>query len=100
MAATLTPEQITAALKDLRGWTYEPSGSAGKLVCTYTFKHFKEAMSFLVRVGFEAEAMNHHPEIHNVYRTVTLSLSTHDAGNKVTQKDVDLARAIQHLSWV
>ncbi len=96
MAKPLSSEQITAALKDLPGWSRE----SDKLARTFTFKHFREAMSFLVRVGFEAEAMNHHPEIFNVYRTVKLSLSTHDAGGKVTQKDVDLARAINHLSWV
>lgn len=96
MASPLTSDQITAALKDLPGWTFDNN----RLVRTFEFHHFKEAMSFIVRVAFEAEAMNHHPELFNVYKTVKISLNTHDAGGKVTQKDVDLAKAIQHLSWV
>lgn len=96
MASTLTAKQITAALKDLPGWEFDND----RLVRAFEFKHFKEAMSFIVRVGFEAEAMNHHPHLVNVYNSVKISLNTHDAGGKVTQKDVDLAKAIQHLSWV
>lgn len=92
----LTAAQITAALKDLKGWTRD----GDKLTRTFEFKHFKEAMGFVVRMAFEAEAMGHHPELHNVYRTVKVSLSTHDADDKITQKDVDLAKAIDHLSWV
>ncbi|MCC7204551.1 MAG: 4a-hydroxytetrahydrobiopterin dehydratase, partial [Phycisphaeraceae bacterium] len=51
-------------------------------------------------VGLEAEAINHHPDLRNVYNSVRIALSTHDAGGKVTGMDVALARAIQHLSWV
>ena len=58
---------------------------------------FREAMSFLVRISFEAEQRNHHPEIYNVYKTVELALTTHDAGNKVTALDVELAAAIEEL---
>jgi 4a-hydroxytetrahydrobiopterin dehydratase len=95
MAAPLTDAQIATALANLPGWTHENH----KLTRTLKFAHFKEAMSFIVRVAFEAEAMNHHPEIFNVYSTVRLSLNTHDAGGKVTQKDVDLATAIEHFNW-
>lgn len=46
----------------------------------------------MVRAGFEAEAVNHHPEWTNVYNRVSVRLTTHDAGGRVTDKDVDLAR--------
>ena len=53
----------------------------------------------MVRAGFEAEAMNHHPEWTNVYNRVAIRLNTHDAGGKVTAKDVELAKRIQNISW-
>jgi 4a-hydroxytetrahydrobiopterin dehydratase len=54
----------------------------------------------MVRVGFEAEAMNHHPDWTNVYNRVAIRLNTHDAGGKVTAKDVTLAQKIESLAWV
>jgi 4a-hydroxytetrahydrobiopterin dehydratase len=53
-----------------------------------------------VRAGFEAEELNHHPEWTNVYNTVAIRLNTHDAGNKVTGKDVELATRLERISWV
>ena len=53
-----------------------------------------------MRVAFEAEALNHHPEWTNVYNRVAIRLNTHDAGGKVTRKDVELAQRIQKISWV
>lgn len=98
-AATPLPSpRIADAMARLPGWTFD--ADAGRLTKTYNFNHFREAISFLVRVAFEAERVQHHPEIHNVYRTVELSLSTHDAGDKVTQKDIDLALAIEKFNWV
>ena len=91
MPAQLTDEQIQAALPDLPGWAYIDS----KLTKTYKLGNFREALALIVRIGLEAEAANHHPELFNVYSFVTVSLWTHDAGNKVTQKDVDLAKAIE-----
>ena len=95
MPEALTQQQIDAALKELPGWRFD----ADKLVRKFEFGSFKEAVSFLVRVAFEAEARDHHPEVHNVFKWVTISLSTHDAGGKVTSKDVDLASAIQAIDW-
>lgn len=92
----LTPEEIGRALETLAGWTLQ--GDA--LARSYTFGSFCEAMSFMVRAGFEAEALNHHPEWTNIYNRVVLRLSTHDAGGKVTAKDVELARRIQQIAWV
>ena len=100
MPDPLTPDAIDAALADLPGWSYDTAEQAGKLSKTFNFDSFKEAMGFLVRVGFEAEAMNHHPEIFNVYSTVKIALSTHDADGKVTRKDADLAKRIESINWI
>ncbi|MEM6751010.1 MAG: 4a-hydroxytetrahydrobiopterin dehydratase [Planctomycetota bacterium] len=89
----LTEEAIAEALESLAGWAHRGDTLAKEFV----FADFRQAMGFVVRVGFEAEALNHHPELFNVYNKVTLCLSTHDAGGKVTQKDVDLATAISAL---
>jgi 4a-hydroxytetrahydrobiopterin dehydratase len=51
-------------------------------------------------MAFYAEEMNHHPELENVYNTVSIALTTHDAGGTVTQMDVDLAKKIESFSWV
>lgn len=63
----------------------------------FLFKNFTEAFGFLVKVAIVAEKHNHHPQILNVYNRVELSLSTHDAGNVVTDKDYQLAAAIDQL---
>lgn len=68
-----------------------------KLTRSFEFENFVEAFSFLTKVALEAEKAQHHPEITNVYNKVTLRLSTHDAGNKVTRKDRDLAQQIDKL---
>lgn len=61
------------------------------------FKNFVEAWGFMSQVAILAEKMNHHPEWSNVYNKVEIRLSTHDAGNKVTEKDRKLAAAIDKL---
>ncbi len=96
MAKPLPRPEIDAALANLPGWACE--GDA--LAKTFKFGSFREAMSFMVRVSYEAEAMDHHPDWTNVYNRVAVRLNTHDAGGKVTAKDVDLAKKIQALSWV
>src|SRR5512141_2809244 len=96
MAKPLTKPQIAAALAGLPGWACK--GDA--LAKTFQFGGFREALSFMVRVGFEAEALDHHPDWTNVYNRVVIRLNTHDAGGKVTAKDVALAKKIQAVSWV
>ncbi len=64
----------------------------------FLFKDFIEAFAFLSKVAILSEKHNHHAEIYNVYNKVKLTLSTHDAGNTVTQKDHDLANAIDELT--
>ena len=96
MATALASAEIQQALARLPGWVHE--GSA--LVKTFSFGSFREAFSFMTRVAFEAEALDHHPDWTNVYQRVTVRLSTHAAGGQVTAKDVELAGRIQKLSWV
>ncbi|MEO5571860.1 MAG: 4a-hydroxytetrahydrobiopterin dehydratase [Bacteroidia bacterium] len=64
---------------------------------TFQFKNFVEAFAFMTRVAFIAEKMNHHPDWKNVYNRVEISLSTHDAGDIVTDRDRKLAEAIDKL---
>ena len=92
----LTRKKITDALQTLPGWSFKREALARE----FKFGSFREALSFMVRVGFEAEAMDHHPEWTNVYNRVAIRLNTHDAGGRVTAKDVELAGKIQALSWV
>jgi len=68
-----------------------------KLQRSFTFKDFVQAFSFMTRIAFIAEKMNHHPEWTNVWNKVSISLSTHDAGDVVTEKDRKLAEAIDKV---
>jgi 4a-hydroxytetrahydrobiopterin dehydratase len=63
----------------------------------FKFKDFSEAFAFMTRVALEAEKLNHHPTWTNTYNTVSIELSTHDAGNTVTELDRKLAAAIDKL---
>ncbi|MFA5667784.1 MAG: 4a-hydroxytetrahydrobiopterin dehydratase [Balneolaceae bacterium] len=93
MSSPLTQTDISYKVKKLSGWNYENN----KLSKSYKFNNFKESLAFIVRIGLEAEIMQHHPEIYNVYNRVKIDLQTHDAGAKVTQKDIDLASAIDKI---
>lgn len=64
---------------------------------TFTFTNFIEAWGFMNKVALMAEKMDHHPNWSNVYNKVSISLSTHDAGNTVTEKDRKLALEIDNL---
>jgi 4a-hydroxytetrahydrobiopterin dehydratase len=68
-----------------------------KLYRKFSFKDFSEAFAFMTRVALIAEKMDHHPLWTNVYNTVEVWLSTHDAGDVVTDKDKKLAAAIDSL---
>ncbi len=96
MSKPLDDKELSQALDHLKGWALLDD----KLVKTFKFSSFREAIGFIIRLSFEAEDMNHHPEIQSVYNRVEISLTTHDAGNRVTEKDVRLAKAIERFSWV
>jgi 4a-hydroxytetrahydrobiopterin dehydratase len=68
-----------------------------KLYKKFQFKNFSEAFAFMTRVAIEAEKMNHHPLWTNVWNTVEIWLSTHDAGDVVTTKDEELSSKIDAL---
>ena len=93
MSDPLTDDALQAALADLPGWACE----SDMLKKTYTFDSFRAAVAFMVRLAFEAEQRDHHPRLVNVYDRVEVGLTTHDAGNRVTERDVALARAVESL---
>ncbi len=95
MTAKLSTAQRAKALAKLKGWSYEPKREA--ITKTFTFKNFVEAFGFMTKAALAAERMDHHPEWSNVYRTVNVLLTTHDAGG-LTQNDVNLARAMDEAS--
>ncbi|PRY44188.1 4a-hydroxytetrahydrobiopterin dehydratase [Spirosoma oryzae] len=68
-----------------------------QLVRDFTFADFSEAFAFMTRVALAAEKMDHHPWWSNVYNNVTIKLTTHDAGNTVTERDRQLATLIDTL---
>lgn len=92
--AALTQAQLDEALAALPEWELRDDA----LVREFTFANFREAIGFITRMAFEAEQRNHHPELSNVWNRVTLRFTTHDDGNVVTRKDVDMARACDELT--
>ena len=68
------------------------------LTAEFKFKDFSQAFAFMTEVAIAAEKMNHHPEWTNVWNTVRFSLSTHDAGNTVTDRDRKLAEKIDAIA--
>jgi 4a-hydroxytetrahydrobiopterin dehydratase len=95
MAAKLSADARKAALAKLSGW----SDVSGRDAITkkFTFKDFNQAFGFMTRAALVAEKMDHHPEWFNVYKTVEVTLSTHDAGG-VTELDVKLAETMNQLA--
>ncbi len=92
MSELLTGEVRETALADLNGWAEVEGRDA--ITKTYEFGDFSEAFAWMTRVALTAEKMNHHPEWFNVYKTVTVTLSTHDAGG-LTMRDISLARMME-----
>lgn len=95
MVEKLTLEARKAALGSLNGWSEVPGRDA--IARTFTFRNFNEAFGFMTRVALVAEKSDHHPEWRNVYKTVEVVLSTHDADG-VTQRDIALAEAMNKIA--
>lgn len=91
----LSPEAQAEALATLTGWKLAQGREA--ISKRFVFRDFSEAFGWMTRVALLAEAANHHPEWSNIYRTVDVTLATHDAGG-LTELDVKLARAIDALA--
>jgi 4a-hydroxytetrahydrobiopterin dehydratase len=95
MAQKLTGEARSRALAKLAGWSeLQGRDAIGK---KFVFKDFSEAFGFMTRAALVAEKLDHHPEWFNVYKTVEVTLSTHDAGG-LTDLDVQLAEAMNAIA--
>lgn len=92
-ANVLPDAQLQAALAELPGWEV----LNGKLHKTFKFSDFTAAFGFMTKVAIEANTMNHHPEWCNVWNRVTIDLVTHEAGDRISDLDVTLARKIESL---
>ncbi len=97
MAQKLAGADRTSTLGKLPGWTEVQGRDA--ITRKFVFKDFNEAFGFMARAALVAEKMDHHPEWFNVYKTVEVTLSTHDAGG-VTELDVKLAQAMDKIAGV
>ncbi|WP_420132793.1 4a-hydroxytetrahydrobiopterin dehydratase [Rhodopseudomonas sp.] len=95
MVERLTATERQAALQALTGW--QDAEGRDAIVRTFTFRDFNEAFGFMTRVALVAEKNDHHPEWRNVYKTVEVVLTTHDAGG-VTRRDVALAEAMNAIA--
>jgi 4a-hydroxytetrahydrobiopterin dehydratase len=95
MADKLTADARKAALAKLKDWSDVPGRDA--ITRKFTIKDFREAFAFMTKVADIANEIDHHPEWSNVYKTVEVTLSTHDAGG-VTGLDVKLAEAMDRLA--
>jgi 4a-hydroxytetrahydrobiopterin dehydratase len=98
MPEALLPAAVAQLLEHLPGW----SGDVHGLTRTWRFRDFRTAMAFMHGAAPAIDAGDHHPEWCNVYDRVSVTLRTHDAGDRVTELDVKLARlldaeAVRHL---
>jgi 4a-hydroxytetrahydrobiopterin dehydratase len=95
MAEKLSGEARKSALARLKDWREVAGRDA--ITRKFVFKDFNEAFGFMARAALVAEKLDHHPEWSNVYKTVDVTLSTHDAGG-VTELDIKLAETMDKLA--
>mgnify|MGYP003648067634 FL=1 len=88
----MNTHEIQEALKNLSGWALKDD----MIQKSFIFADFKEAFSIMTHIAFECEKQNHHPNWEDVYNSLTIKLSTHDADG-ITQKDIDLAKSIEKI---
>jgi 4a-hydroxytetrahydrobiopterin dehydratase len=93
LVAVLSDDEISTGLGSLPGW--DRAGDA--IEKTFELPSFPDAIAFVTRVGFLAEAADHHPDLDVRWRKVTVALSTHDAGG-ITAKDLSLAGEIESVA--
>lgn len=94
MAKQLTATERQSALEQLSDWRLTDSGDA--IFKRFVFTDFNVAFGFMTRVALIAEKMDHHPDWSNVYKTVEVTLSTHDSGG-LTERDILLATAMDQI---
>lgn len=97
MAEKLQGPARVQQLSELDGWQDVDGRDA--IQKTFTFRNFNQAFGFMTRVAMQAEKLDHHPEWFNVYKTVEVTLSTHDAGG-VTELDIKLARFMDKAAGI
>lgn len=95
MADALTDAAISEALTKLNGWQRD----GDTITKTFELPSYMAGLAFASAAGTIAEGFDHHPDMQIGYKKVTLAFSTHDAGNKITQKDIDVATAIEALPY-
>lgn len=96
MATTaLNDSEIEAALHDINGW--EREGDA--LVRTYKFDSYLAGVAFASAAGVVCEGLDHHPDMLIGWKKVTLRFTTHDAGHKISDKDIEAAKAVDALGY-
>jgi len=95
MAEKLKPAEIAGLLQRLKHWKEAQGGKA--IARTFTFADFSQAFGFMTRAALVAEKMNHHPDWSNSYKTVEVTLTSHDAGG-LTARDVALAEAMEKIA--
>ena len=95
MTGKLSAESRKTALQALPGWTSVAGRDA--IHKSFKFADFNAAFGFMSRCALQAEKMDHHPEWFNVYKTVEVTLSTHDAGG-LTERDIKLAEAMDKIA--
>jgi len=91
--AALSQSQIRDEVAKLSNWSVKD----GKLHAELRFEDFVDAFAFMTKVALAAESSQHHPEWRNVYNRVTIDLVTHDAGDAISQNDIDMARKIDEF---
>jgi 4a-hydroxytetrahydrobiopterin dehydratase len=89
----LAEADVTSALAELPGWTR----AGGEIEKTFELASFPDAIAFVVRIGFHAEAADHHPDLDVRWRKVRVALTTHDSGG-LTALDIELARRIEEVA--
>jgi len=97
MSKKLSDTERHEALKNLTGWKEAEDGKS--ITKTYSFKDFSEAFTFMTRIAFHAEKMDHHPEWTNIYNKVHITLSTHDCKG-ISAKDISLALHMDEVAFM
>ncbi len=95
MADALSDAEISAGLAKLNGWARD----GDELVKEFQFDSYLAGLAFASSVGVIAEGLNHHPDLVISWRRVSVSFTTHDAGSKITAKDLAAAEAIDGLGY-
>ncbi len=90
--SSLSDKQVDMQLEELAGWQRD----GNSIIKSYEFNDFIEAISFMNQAAFYAEALEHHPEWHNIYNIVDVRLTTHDTGG-ITSLDIRLAKRMEYI---